>query len=354
MKRPSNIISILLLLLKIISSSKIGEKCKTLTQINNNSKLMFKTKSFEEAFKNGKKLGEGGYGEVKLINYYLDDQNNPLTEPKEIAVKLQYIFSLSETEINNELFLLKMFQNTNDIVHYYDCYFSKNLDEKKEKGNYKVFILTEYLPGTLGEQRKAFLKLSEKQRISHYIDLFNGLKNFHSKNLAHLDIKLANIMTTKKITRETAFKLKYIDLGLVKPIGQLGSRIGSPNYMCPDLFGSDVKIVPKFDIYSLIAVIGNIEYNVKMDGNCVDKWKRDDCFSNILMMDFYQGYCIRNDLDNDGIVFDGLLKNNEVCDTLICFVIKYMKNEKTVVYDLNSIINELQHIYSISQSLVII
>jgi tRNA A-37 threonylcarbamoyl transferase component Bud32 len=113
-----------------------------------------------------------------------------------------------------------------------------------------TYLVMEYLPG---HDLKHFLHLHAPVGIDTVIAILTQVLRVlgvcHAKNVIHRDLKPQNII----IDAETTVKLA--DFGIAKMIGasdltQTGAAIGSPEYMAPELFASNLYD-PRTDIYAL-------------------------------------------------------------------------------------------------------
>jgi len=78
--------------------------------------------------------------------------------------------------------------------------------------------------------------LKDKYARQVFGQLIDGLAYIHKKNIAHRDMKLENCFLDKDCN------LKIADFGLQKAFagpygGELKTRVGTPNYMAPELLG---------------------------------------------------------------------------------------------------------------------
>jgi len=92
------------------------------------------------------------------------------------------------------------------------------------------------------------LKDKYARQIMH--QMIEGLQYIHKKGIAHRDMKLENCFLDKDC------RLKIADFGLQKAFsgpygGQLKTRVGTPNYMAPELLsGKEPYNGPAVDIFA--------------------------------------------------------------------------------------------------------
>ena len=73
---------------------------------------------------------------------------------------------------------------------------------------------------------------SEKICRVYFDQLLNCLEHIHSRGLAHLDLKLENIL----LSEADNFKIKVIDFGLAEPLeGLARTKKGTQGYLAPEV-----------------------------------------------------------------------------------------------------------------------
>ena len=118
----------------------------------------------------------------------------------------------------------------------------------------KYFIVMEYIAGeTLKKrvQREGRLSVEESLRIAK--EIARALREAHSNNLVHCDIKPHNILVTAD------GRVKVADFGIARAVTSStmtynGNIVGSVHYFSPEQ-AKGTKITPKSDIYSLGVVL---------------------------------------------------------------------------------------------------
>ncbi|MCK5220493.1 MAG: serine/threonine protein kinase, partial [Candidatus Aminicenantes bacterium] len=140
--------------------------------------------------------------------------------------------------------------------------------------NNTPFLIMEFIKGVNLKtfvNKKRFLKWAEFKPV--FIEILNGIKSLHDKNIIHRDIKPSNIIITSD------GKIKIIDFGLSKELGDtektssLGEMIGSPKYMSPEQI-KGVNLDHTSDIYQLGLILYYIitqETNEKSDSSTIEQ-----------------------------------------------------------------------------------
>ena len=94
------------------------------------------------------------------------------------------------------------------------------------------------------------IKFNDKLIRTYFHQLIKALDYIHQKEVAHLDIKLENLLLSKD------FQLLVIDFGLAKPFETLiNEPWGSAMYRAPELRGDSYKVSSTADIYSAAIVL---------------------------------------------------------------------------------------------------
>jgi serine/threonine-protein kinase len=131
--------------------------------------------------------------------------------------------------------------------------------------NGRPFIAMEYAPGeTLNEviHRKVPLSIANKLKIIDGIAA--GLSHAHKSGLVHRDIKPANVVIGR------TGEVKILDFGIAKLVSgggitQVGTLIGSPEYMSPEQVSGEV-VDHRSDIFSLGALLYELLTGAKAFG----------------------------------------------------------------------------------------
>ena len=185
-----------------------------------------------------RKLGEGGFGEV-----YLVEKNNKKYALKKIKDKLNEKDIQQITKIINILSKI----NNKYIIKYYNTFKDKNsfniIMEYAGDKNLKQFI----------NYYKNNTQLIPEDIIIYIIyQLIKGLQDIHKNNLIHRDLTPDNIFI------DNNFKIKIGDFGITKILTETNkytkSQIGKIHYIAPEIELGE-KYNNKIDIYSLGCII---------------------------------------------------------------------------------------------------
>jgi serine/threonine protein kinase len=126
------------------------------------------------------------------------------------------------------------------------------------------------------------LKLSYETIIHLFMQLVDAIHYIHSKNIAHLDIKLENIM----IDTETN-KIKLIDFGHATDTETISNLGGTHPYIAPEGFSKTPIIAVKADIWSLGIILYEFitstipwEFSNKVDSTFFEYSRTNDLYLN--------------------------------------------------------------------------
>ncbi|KAI0845110.1 Pkinase-domain-containing protein [Daldinia vernicosa] len=119
-----------------------------------------------------------------------------------------------------------------------------------------VYLVLELAPeGELFNHIVMKQKLSESEARKLFIQLFQGIKYLHDRNIVHRDVKPENILLVDK-----DLQVKLADFGLAKIIGEESfttTLCGTPSYVAPEILaeGRHRKYTKAVDIWSLGVVL---------------------------------------------------------------------------------------------------
>ena len=163
-----------------------------------------------------KTIGEGTFGKVKLSIH--------LPTNEYVAIKILEKSRIHEKEelqrVEKEIKYLKEFNHIN-IIQIYEVI----------ETDQSFYIVMEYVSG--GELFNYIVdhdKLSEKEASFFLVQIINGIKEIHKKNICHRDIKPENLLLTEEKI------IKIIDFGLSNEYTDyLTTQCGSPCYAAPEM-----------------------------------------------------------------------------------------------------------------------
>ncbi|KAL8675344.1 MAG: hypothetical protein Q9168_000301 [Polycauliona sp. 1 TL-2023] len=119
-----------------------------------------------------------------------------------------------------------------------------------------VYLVLELAPeGELFNTIVMKQKLSENETRNVFVQLFQGIKYLHERNIVHRDIKPENILLA-----DTQLSVKLADFGLAKIIGEESfttTLCGTPSYVAPEILENSRhrKYTRAVDVWSLGVVL---------------------------------------------------------------------------------------------------
>ena len=200
------------------------------------------------------KLGAGGMGVVfKAIDLKLDR----IVALKFLPHSYSYDEDIKKRFVHEAKAVSKLQHNNICTIH-----------EINETEDGQLFICIDYYEGESLKERLKKGKLEINEALDITLQICEGLKKAHEKNIIHRDIKPANIFITKDGI------VKILDFGLAKMKGQshltkFESTIGTTAYMSPEQAKGD-EVDQRTDIWSLGVVFyemvsGNLPFKGEYD-----------------------------------------------------------------------------------------
>ena len=212
-----------------------------LPKITRNRNVIQKEEGLK-AFAQLKEIGVGSYGRVYKavrisdgIVYAIKEMNiGHMTGPERIE-------SLNEIRILASV-------NHNNIIRFYDAFLQNN----------NLYVVTEFAPnGDLGKllEKKSRTRtlLNENTIWTYFIQICLAVKELHSRNILHRDLKPQNVFLAQ------SSNIKLGDVGSSRLLKNTMTRTqcGTPYYMSPEIWKNQ-SYGKKTDIWAL----GTILYNM--------------------------------------------------------------------------------------------
>ena len=198
-----------------------------------------------------KRIGEGSFGKVY--------QAVSILTGKEVAIK-----KFDKAEIKTEMAKQKIFQEAKIVNMLDHPNIARLLEVFENKGN--IFCVMEYAKeGDILNLIKTRGPLDENTARFIVVQVAQGLKYCHSKNILHRDIKLDNVLLSENYTA------KICDFGISRVVKK-GELIfedsGTPAYTAPELVSGKGYSGFQADVWSLgimlfVMVTGKVPFKDK-------------------------------------------------------------------------------------------
>ena len=190
-----------------------------------------------------KKIGQGSYAVVyKAIR---------LSDNSEVAVKVISVQNFNKKQMENAINEIRIICSIDhpNIVKYFDA----QIDQK----NKDLYVFMEYLAGGDLSQRISSLKraktnMGEKMVWRYTLQILQGLKALHQRQIIHRDIKPGNLFLSRDFK-----ELKIGDLNTSKIMGDkklTNTVIGTPYYLAPEIWRSS-RYDYRCDVFSMGCVV---------------------------------------------------------------------------------------------------
>lgn len=205
--------------------------------------------TFSGRFQLVRKLGEGGMGQVWLV-----EQTSPVR--RQVALKLIRAGMYDQSTVQR---FRAEWQSLAIMDH---PAIAKVFDAGTTDQGQPYFVM-EYVAGLPIHEYCDQKKLTIKQRLDLFIQACDGVKHAHQKAIIHRDLKPANIIVAEVDGRPMP---RIIDFGLARAaqlrldgqslFTQAGHFVGTPAYMSPEQATPDGQdIDTRTDVYSLGVVL---------------------------------------------------------------------------------------------------
>ena len=251
----------------LIEKSKLAKQLLTAEmniQVNQEQLIIQEKGNPSKKYKPIQLIGSGSFGSVYEAKNTIFQNTVALK-----VIKKDPNNELDEQEIRNEIDILKKLSHPN-IVKIYEFYIS----------NSHYYIVTEFCKdGELFSYIKN--KYSENQLAVLFYQVFSGLWYLHDHKILHRDIKLENIMISKKekdnVNGEELFWAKIIDFGTAKIFEKNKKErdvVGSSYYIAPEVLKQNYN--EKCDTWSVgvilyMMLVGRAPFDGKDDEEIICK-----------------------------------------------------------------------------------
>ncbi|KAH6898296.1 kinase-like domain-containing protein [Thelonectria olida] len=200
------------------------------------------TSAFKQQYTLLEKLGKGHFAEV----YLCVEKSTGQRYAVKIFTKHPGIEDRSKTEgLQQEIGVLMGVSHPN-VLCLKDTFYERD----------RVYLILELAPeGELFNYIVMKQKLSENETRKLFVQLFQGIKYLHERNIVHRDIKPENILLVDK-----NLHVKLADFGLAKIIGEESfttTLCGTPSYVAPEILADSKqrKYTKAVDVWSLGVVL---------------------------------------------------------------------------------------------------
>jgi serine/threonine-protein kinase len=189
------------------------------------------------------KVGQGGMGAVYKARQWKMDRTVALK-----VIRKEKLSEQAETRFQREIRAAAQLQHPH-IVKAYDA---------DASGEYQFFVM-EYVPGkNLSQMVKENGPLKISTACEYMRQAALALQHAYEQGLVHRDIKPSNLLVTDDPAKPM---VKVLDLGLVRrqhiegnesgTITQVGSVMGTPDYISPEQSLESHRVDVRSDLYSL-------------------------------------------------------------------------------------------------------
>ncbi|XP_025416810.1 wee1-like protein kinase [Sipha flava] len=239
-------------------STPIDQSIKDLInegEVTNVSIYELQTSRFNEEFRMDSFIATGTFGEVFKCTNLLDGMTYAIKKTKKT------IYNSKEHFIRKEVYAHSVIGRHPNIVSYFTAW--------HEKGH--IYIQTEFCNGgtlehMIHESDHIFCDSALRRLLCH---VCKGLAHIHSKKLAHLDIKAANILVCltdgTSLFAEDIDDDEIVDKDIVYKIGDFGHTVciedvrtiedGDCRYLPKELLRDDYSQLQKADVFSTALTV---------------------------------------------------------------------------------------------------
>ncbi|XP_071963011.1 uncharacterized protein [Antedon mediterranea] len=203
----------------------------------------------------GDKIGHGGFGDI----------HHGYMNGKEIAIKKLRVQRVSQkrlTQFEDEVRIFCKLKHRNIITFYAACIETPNL-----------CIVMELMNGSLyDELHVKETEFSDTEQTFIAMEVADGLRYLHARNVAHCDIKPTNVLIAADTANKLDVKITDFGLSMIKDYSDMARELGTPRYSAPEVLRGeflDTSGMMMADVYSFGLVIFEISsgYEVFYDYN---------------------------------------------------------------------------------------
>lgn len=240
------------------------------SQNGSNSNSTTSNREFVEGWTLAQTLGEGAYGEVKLL---INRQTGEAVAMKMVDLKKHPDAVLS---VRKEVCIQKILQDQH-VLRYFG---------KRSQGNIEYIFLEYAAGGELFDRIEPDIGMSQYEAQRYFNQLLSGVKYLHSRGVAHRDLKPENLLLDEHDN------IKISDFGMATMFRMKGKerlldkRCGTLPYVAPEVLCKSYHAQPA-DIWSCGVILvtmlaGELPWD-QPSSNCQEfiNWKENDKWSTI-------------------------------------------------------------------------
>jgi len=189
-------------------------------------------------------IGEGGMGAV-----YLAEQDEPIH--RTVALKIIKL-GMDTREV------IARFETERQTLALMDHPNIARVYEAGANGRGRPYFVMEFVEGTPITEYCDRKRLAIRQRLELFAQVCHGVEHAHQKGVIHRDLKPSNLLVAEIDGRPVP---KIIDFGLARALErrlgehtlftELGTLVGTPEYMSPEQAAGDGQLDTRTDVYAL-------------------------------------------------------------------------------------------------------
>lgn len=151
--------------------------------------------------------------------------------------------------------------NHNNIVQLYSWGYTSTKTSNPCGTDLIAYIIMEYIDGytLLDYVNRYYETCTEKQIHSYFVQLLDAIEYIHSLGITHRDLKLENIMISKKDQRIVIIDFGFSNESHAKNT-LLSTFCGSPFYAAPEIWMGAPYVGPMVDVWALGIILYSLVY----------------------------------------------------------------------------------------------